>query len=291
MTDASIIVGTYNRKDILEKTLKAMLAQKFSGKFEVLVIDDGSADGTSEMMKGFAGEKRVRYFPNGHIGPIMVRNMGFKNAKNPIVIIMDDDCIPEKNWLKELTEELTDDSCGVSSFGPDGGTSTAFRRVEVIKAGLFDERFNRFPYREDTDLKLTLEKMTGKKFKYVPHKAKFEHLHRQPQTLPQKIKYGLKRVKVHMNDALLYKKHPEEVKKMLDIRMGFIRNPVEDFKVATGMWHPDKRFSLSSPQGVEFVKNKSVFHTIMIIILGIAYVVMVKIARLYGSIVFGKLLI
>jgi cellulose synthase/poly-beta-1,6-N-acetylglucosamine synthase-like glycosyltransferase len=36
----------------------------------------------------------------------MVRNFGFQKAKYSIVVIMDDDCIPEKNWLNELIGEF-----------------------------------------------------------------------------------------------------------------------------------------------------------------------------------------
>ena len=291
MQSVSIITGTYNRKEILAKALDAMLIQKFPANFEVLVIDDGSTDGTPEMMQQFAKNKKIKYIRKQHIGPIMVRNLGFQKARYPVVVIMDDDCIPEKKWLKELVEELTPDSCGASSFGPDGGTSTAFRRAEVIRAGMFDKRFNRFPYREDTDLKMALEKMTGKKFKYIEGKARFAHLQRQPQTLGQKLRYGLRRVKVHMNDPLLYKKHPNEVRKMMDIKFGFIRNPVRDFEVATGRWNGRKDFSLSSPQGVQIIQNKSPAHALAIITFGVVYVVLVKIARLYGSVIFGKLLI
>lgn len=292
MKSVSIIVGTYNRSDTLREALNAMLLQNYEAPYEILVIDDGSTDGTKDMVeKEFGKNKKIRLFFNQHLGPIKTRNTGFKNAKNEIVVIMDDDCIPEKSWLRELTGGLTEDCCGISSFSPDGGTSTAFRRKEVLQAGMFDERFNKFPYREDTDLKFRLEKMTEKKLKFIEGKAKFRHVRNQPKTFLEKIKYGLYRIKVHQNDVLLYKKHPKETAKMLDIKFGFIRNPAKDFAVATGLWGGKKSLSLSSPQGVEIIQNKTFLHAAAIILIGIAYVFAVKASRLYGSIIFGKLLI
>ena len=88
-------------------------------------------------------------------------------------------------------------------------------------------------------------------------------------------------MKVHMNDVLLFKKHPKETAEMLDIKLGFIRNPVKDFQVATGLWAGKKNFSASSPQGVYFVRNKTPLHTILIILLGIFYVFAVAHRQLF----------
>lgn len=51
LQNASIIVATHNRSDILEKTLKAMINQDFPGEYEIIVIDQGSRDGSVEMLE------------------------------------------------------------------------------------------------------------------------------------------------------------------------------------------------------------------------------------------------
>ena len=104
-----------------------------------------------------------------------------------------------------------------------------------------------------------------------------------------KINFGITRLKLHKFDALLYKKHPIRAKKFFDIRFGFIRNPIIDFKIATGMWKGS--FELSSPQGVVLVSGKSTLGKITVILLGIVYVFAVTLVRLYSSIKYRKLLL
>jgi hypothetical protein len=91
---------------------------------------------------------------------------------------------------------------------------------------------------------------------------------------------------------LLYKKHPTKAcRDFLHIKYGFIIDPLEDFKVATGLWKTDGKLELSSPRGITFIKNDSPLHALLIIISGICYVLAVKTSRLIGSIKFKKLLI
>jgi hypothetical protein len=97
---------------------------------------------------------------------------------------------------------------------------------------------------------------------------------------------------IHKFDPILFKKNPKRATEFFDVKYGFLRNPKKDFETATGLWwKKSDRFSLSSPQGVVLIENKSPVHKIAIIFLGIVYVFLVKGARLYGSIKCGKLMI
>lgn len=92
-----------------------------------------------------------------------------------------------------------------------------------------------------------------------------------------------------MNDVLLFKKHPRLAGKFLDVKLGFLVNPLADFRAATGLWKGD--YQLSSPRGITFLENSSPLHAAAIFLTGLAYVLGVKAYRLRGSLKFGKLLV
>jgi glycosyltransferase involved in cell wall biosynthesis len=285
---ASIVILTFNREEVIEKTLKAMLKQDYP-EYEVIVVNDGSKDNTKEILKKFKDKKLTVINNEKEKGPCKARNQGIKKAKNDFIIIMDDDCIPERNWLKKMMQGFDSDKVGmVSGYSIHGGTSTAFSRKALKKVGLYDEEY--FYYREDTDLVFRIMD-AGFQIKQVKAKYVHEHKIEKPKNLLEFLRHSIKRVKNHKNDVLLYKKNPERTKKFLDIKLGFIVNPLNDFKTATGLWHEKGKMNLSSPRGIIFLENKSLIHSIIILFGGILYVIAVKTARLYGSIKFRKLLI
>ncbi len=289
MKTASIVILTFNRKEVIGKTVKAMMELDYP-EYEVIIINDGSKDETDKVLEQFKKEKKITIIHNEkEKGPCAARNQGIKIAKNDFIVIMDDDCIAEKNWLKKIMKGFDSEKVGmVSGYSLHGGTSTGFSRKALEKTGLYDEDY--FYYREDTDLVFRIMD-AGFEIKQVEAGYIHEHKIEKPNTLIEFLKHSWKRVKNHKNDVLLYKKNPKRTKKFLDIRLGFIVNPINDFKAATGLWHKGGKMNLSSPRGIVFMQNKSLFHTIVILFGGILYVIAVKFVRLYGSLKFGKLLI
>jgi glycosyltransferase involved in cell wall biosynthesis len=280
---------TYNRGKLLEKTLEAMLNLDYPVDYEIIVVNDGSTDNTADILKKFKG--KIKVVNQERMGPCAARNAGIKAAKYPIIVNMDDDCIPVKDWLKDLIRGFDSPDVGVvSAFDIHGGTSTAFRKEALDKVGLYDEEY--FYYREDTDLVFRIldAGYTAKKVK-----AKYEHVHEYPSGLINGLKYAKDRLRYHINDVLLYKKNPERSKEFLDIWFGFLVNPLRDFRIATGAWYSGEvnlsSVKLSSPRGIVFLENKSPLHAVMIVLLAMGYVIALKLVRLYGSIKHRKLLI
>ena len=99
---ASIVIASYNNKVVLERVLNSMLRLDYPNDYEIIVVDDGSRDGTIEMLhKKFEKNKKVKIIGyGGNKGVCTARNEGIKVARFPIVVNMDHDCIPEKNWLR-----------------------------------------------------------------------------------------------------------------------------------------------------------------------------------------------
>ncbi len=104
----SIIIPTHNRKKLLEKCLRSLLAQEYdSDEYEIIVIDDGSSDGSQELIRNLRKTApNIRYFRNRHSGPGHARNTGLKKANGEYVAFTDDDCVVEKDWLRKIEREF-----------------------------------------------------------------------------------------------------------------------------------------------------------------------------------------
>jgi glycosyltransferase involved in cell wall biosynthesis len=88
----SVIVPTYNRAHFLPECLDSILAQSFSD-FEVIIIDDGSTDGTRALVNSYTahfGEK-IRYFHQRNKGIAAARNKGIRAARGELIAFCDSD--------------------------------------------------------------------------------------------------------------------------------------------------------------------------------------------------------
>ena len=133
-TVISVVLTTYNRKEKLEKTLKSLLDQKYSVNYEVIVIDNGSSDGTTDYLKQLGkqfGNLKLLEHGMGNVGPAKARNLGVKQAKGEIVAFTDDDCIPPDDWLKKIKEAF-DNNPEIASAG--GYLEAA---EQVLKSNIF----------------------------------------------------------------------------------------------------------------------------------------------------------
>jgi glycosyltransferase involved in cell wall biosynthesis len=108
----SIIIPTYNRKGQIIKALNELSVQNYDpGLFEVVVIDDGSTDGTSEELLAFKKELKIdiNLIRQKNKGPAYARNVGIKNSKYEFIVFLDSDCYPlEKDWILKINEKVND---------------------------------------------------------------------------------------------------------------------------------------------------------------------------------------
>jgi glycosyltransferase involved in cell wall biosynthesis len=105
MTDPQIavVVATHNRCARLAALLEALQAQTLgSERFEVIVVDDASSDGTRELLAGQAarGDLALTVLHRDVSGgPAVARNAGWRAARAPLIAFTDDDCRPSPGWL------------------------------------------------------------------------------------------------------------------------------------------------------------------------------------------------
>lgn len=97
-------VSTYGRAELLPKLLAGLAAQSLpAAAFEVVIVDDGSLDGTAAVLERAAGDLpftlRVIRHPTNR-GAAAGRNTAWRAATSPIIAFTDDDCVPTPGWLE-----------------------------------------------------------------------------------------------------------------------------------------------------------------------------------------------
>ena len=97
----SVIMPTYNRADMLAKSIKSALRQSFKD-FELLIINDGSSDNTKAVVSKFK-DRRIIYLEKKNGGPASARNLGLEYAVGDYIAYLDDDDVYLPGHLKELS--------------------------------------------------------------------------------------------------------------------------------------------------------------------------------------------
>ena len=122
-TPFSVIICSNNEAINLEKFLPSVLNQNYPD-FEVIVVNDGSTDGTEDVLKLFKSQYDRLYvttLPTSGIfkkGKKMAISLGLKAAKNEWVVMTDADCEPVSNdWLSKINEKVADDADFVIGYG------------------------------------------------------------------------------------------------------------------------------------------------------------------------------
>ena len=253
--NVSIVIPTYNRKPILEKCLLALENQKLDknvSSYEIVVVDDGSTDGTSDWIK----ENKeilphVVFYEQEHGGPALGRNLGVIKSKYEIIIFIDSDLVVLENFIISHLDKLikfwkkNNKKCftygsviNTSNFkNPQGekfkllDTSFAYfatgnvaiSKDLLLSIGLFDTSFSLYGW-EDLELGERLKKI-GTKLIKCPEAVGF---HWHPPFKCEQIESLVAQEKERAKMALVfYKKHPN-----LRVRLMIQFTPFHFF-----LWH------------------------------------------------------
>ena len=124
----SVVVPTYNRKSLVKEAIESVFASK-NEDLEVIVVDDGSTDGTEQEMRSSFGEA-VRYIYEVHKGRSAARNRGVLAATGVHLIFLDSDDLVEAGGLELMSGFLdehqeTDVVCGNGYYCDSSGKVVA----------------------------------------------------------------------------------------------------------------------------------------------------------------------
>jgi len=185
----SIIIPMYNSEKTILDTLSG-LEDQTRKDFEVIVVDDGSTDASPKLVEQFKEKTHLslRLVRQENAGPAKARNRGVESSQGKIIIFLDSDCIPPKNWVEEMTlplrENIVGSNCGYRVKNKDsivaryvdyemakrhekmvgkhidtlGGYSACLLREIFMKVGGFDTAYTTSSG-EDFDLAFRITKM------------------------------------------------------------------------------------------------------------------------------------
>ncbi|MGZ4779027.1 MAG: glycosyltransferase family 2 protein, partial [Thermoanaerobaculia bacterium] len=97
----SVVIPTYNRLNMLREVLRALGDQADAPEFEVIVVDDGSKDGTGATLEAHRPSYPFTFRSQANGGPGRARNHGVTLATGRFVVFIGDDTVPERNFLAE----------------------------------------------------------------------------------------------------------------------------------------------------------------------------------------------
>ncbi len=241
----SVVIPTYNRLPILEKCLRALEAQRIPREanitgYEVVVVDDGSTDGTLDWLAARAAEfPHVRTYEQAHQGPAAARNLGVRVATGETIIFIDSDLVVTADFLAAHAAGL--DSAGsdraftygrvIDTCNFDNPTAEPFKitdfsaayfatgNVAIARhwletAGLFDPAFQLYGW-EDLELGVRLKQL-GLKLVKCPAAAGYHwHPPFDLEQIPALIEKERERGRM---GVLFYRKHPTwEVRMMVQM--------------------------------------------------------------------------
>ncbi|MFD5841128.1 bifunctional polysaccharide deacetylase/glycosyltransferase family 2 protein [Streptomyces chartreusis] len=141
----SVIVPAYNEKECIANTLESLA--RSTHPIEIIVVDDGSTDGTSEIARTAArdlGMTNVRVIRQENAGKPAALNNGVRSAGHDIVVMMDGDTVFEPDTVRQLVQPFADPEVGaVAGNAKVGNRNTligAWQHIEYVMGFNLDRR-------------------------------------------------------------------------------------------------------------------------------------------------------
>ena len=104
-TDATVIIATRDRARLLEDTLADLARQELGGRsWELIVVDNGSTDGTSALLEGREGSLPLTILYEPEPGKNRALNRAWPHASGDLLVFTDDDVRTDPGWLRSLLE-------------------------------------------------------------------------------------------------------------------------------------------------------------------------------------------
>ncbi len=139
MRGVSIVIPAYNAEGTIEECARSALAQEWPGDLEVIVVNDGSTDGTREVLARIPGLQLVDV-PNG--GAARATNIGITRCNHDIVVSLDADAVLEPGWMRKIVPCFDEPRAGAVAGYPVTGNSSIVGKLMGYDVEL---RFDKSP--------------------------------------------------------------------------------------------------------------------------------------------------
>lgn len=98
----SVVIPAYNEEGTIEECIKALLTQKTSQDYEVIIVDNSSTDRTSKILKKFKNDRKIVLLNEPKKGRGQARFAGFRKARGDIILSTDADSIVPPTWIDRM---------------------------------------------------------------------------------------------------------------------------------------------------------------------------------------------
>ena len=231
-SNVSVVIPVLNGRRSLPDVLAAIARECQGRPHEIIVVDDGSGDGSARYLQREAQAGRIRLLAGPRRGPAAAVNLGVREARYPLICQVDQDVVVHPGWLQTLVEAMTEPDVvaaqGRYTTSPAAGFwarmmgrdldqryeqirtrfvdhvctgNTIYRASALHRAGLFDEAFG---YGADNDLSYRLVH-AGHRLAFC-RTATSTHLWREQPGAYLRQQYG-----VGYGRLDLIRKHPRRV--------------------------------------------------------------------------------
>ena len=141
--DFEIITNVYNGENVIGQFL-AGLSNQTVQDFKVFIVDDGSTDGTVDVIKKFSGNLNIKLSSIPHSGQRTARREGVEKSKAPLLIFLDADLILEKNAIKEFLKPFSNKDVGmVTGLLKGRGDNTVAKAYGALRGFFYKFRANK----------------------------------------------------------------------------------------------------------------------------------------------------
>ena len=143
-TPVSVIIAAYNEETVIVKTVQSVLDNGYTD-LEIIVVDDGSTDGTLNVLRAaFGADERVRLFTQPNGGKSSALNHGIRESVYPVLVALDADTVFRKGTIEKLVRHFCDPRVGAVSGNARVGNRrkwiTRFQSIEYIMGFNLDRR-------------------------------------------------------------------------------------------------------------------------------------------------------
>lgn len=144
--DVSVIVPIYNVETYLERCLSSLKCQTLKS-FQILMIDDGSDDGSADIAKSFAeADSRFEYFCIPRGGVANARNVGLEHTQGEYIAFVDSDDYVSQVYLEHLYKAAVDNNCEISTCNyalvyDDHSGKTKPVKIRKLKSGVYSGEY------------------------------------------------------------------------------------------------------------------------------------------------------
>ncbi|AVR46903.1 hypothetical protein C7S20_17450 [Christiangramia fulva] len=112
----SIVIPSYNRGSLLKRAIESVMQQTHFD-WELIIVDDGSEDGTEEVVESFLQDRRISFIKKNNTGAGDSRNVGAEAAIGEYLVFLDSDDEMKPDLLKKFADEIENDDTGIVCCG------------------------------------------------------------------------------------------------------------------------------------------------------------------------------